>query len=353
MVKHEDKVRIYIGTYTKTGSKGIYTLTLDNSNGKLEDLKIAGELDNPTYITLDCKNNRLFAVAKEGSNGGVASFSINTETGELTFINSQVSPGSPACHVSMNNDKDYLFSANYHTGEVRSYSVNEGGVLSNPISVKLHEGSGPNKDRQEKAHVHFVELTPDEKNLFAVDLGIDKVVSYSVDNGSLVYDSDTTITLPAGAGPRHLTFHPSMNFAYLLSELSSEVFVLEKSADDNSYKIKQQISALPENFDGESIAAAIHLSPDGKFLYTSNRGHDSIAVFSVDSNSGEVELKAITPVGGKGPRDFDLDPTGKFIVAANQDTNNLTLFSIDRVTGLLTKLEQEISIPTPVCVKFL
>ncbi|KLT18510.1 lactonase family protein [Neobacillus vireti] len=341
----------FIGTYTKGESKGIYSFSLDTDEAKITDIKVAAQAENPTYLTISNDNRFLYSVAKEGETGGVAAFSIN-ESGELTAINRQMLDGSSPCHVSIDSKNNYLFSANYHKGEVVSHLISpENGSLQPAASVIKHEGRGPDS-RQEKPHTHYAGLTPDEKFLAAVDLGIDALITYAVnDDGSL--KKVKLLPLKAGSGPRHLTFHPNGKFAYLMTEFSSEVIVLNYHSENGHFTEKQYISTLPADFSENNQGSAIHISSDGRFIYAGNRGHNSIALFSVNQESGELSFIEHTSTEGDWPRDFALDPSEKFIVASNQESGNLVLFSRDTGTGKLTLILSDIMVPYPVCVKFL
>lgn len=341
----------YIGTYTKGDSKGIYSFTLNTNEGTIENVKVAAELENPTYVNISNDNRYLYSVVKEGENGGLAAFSIH-ENGELTSINRDVSPGSSPCHVSVDSQNRFVFGANYHKGLVESHLLNnEDGSILPAASIMIHEGSGPDP-RQEKPHTHYAGLTPDEKYLAVVELGIDALITYAV-------NSDGTLTkvkllpLKAGSGPRHLEFHPNGKIAYVMTEFSSEVIVLTYHEENGHFTEKQYISTLPEGFTENNQGSAIHISSDGRFVYAGNRGHNSIAIFSVNPESGELSFVEHVSTEGDWPRDFAIDPSEKFVVASNQESGNLVLYSRDEETGRLSLIQSDILVPYPVCVKFL
>lgn len=341
----------YIGTYTKGESKGIYSFTLNTAEGKITDIKAVAELENPTYLTLSKDQKYLFSVGKEGNSGGLASYII-TDNGELTTINNQLSAGSPPCHVSVDSKNRFVFSANYHKGTVESYLINpESGSIQPAASIIQHEGSGPDP-RQEKPHLHYAGLTPDEKYLAVIDLGTDTLTTYELDAEGKLTNANI-LPLKAGSGPRHLEFHPNGKIAYLMTEFSSEVIVLRYQPENGKFIEEQYISTLPEDFKENNQGSAIHLSNDGRFVYAGNRGHNSIAVFSVNEETGELHFLEHTSTEGDWPRDFEIDPSGKFIVASNQESSNLVLFERDENTGKLTLLQSDIQVPHPVCVKFL
>lgn len=351
MNRSNSKIKTYVGTYTTGEGKGIYSFELDLSNGMLDNVKLEAEMGNPTYLCIDRENKYLYSAIKTGNSGGVAAFSITPDTSELVNLNYSVSDENSPCHVSINNDADLLFSANYHQGLCKVHRISEDGSVLPEVSVTAHCGCGPNKERQEKAHIHFSSLTPDEKYLCVIDLGLDQMVTYTVNNGMLSRYKE--FKLKPGSGPRHMDFHPNGKYAYIVTELSSEVAVFDYSSETGDFKELQYISALPLDYKGENLGSAIHISPDGRYLYASNRGHDSIAIFSIDSNSGKVSTVAYTSTEGNHPRDFNLDPTGSYLIAANKDTNNIVCFSVDKATGKLSKKLSEIFIPNPVCIKFI
>jgi 6-phosphogluconolactonase len=341
----------YVGTYTKGDSEGIYTFTLDTDAAKITEVKIAAKLDNPTYLNISQTNRYLYSVVKEGDSGGIASFSINEE-GKLIPLNSQTSAGSAPCHVSLDSKNHFAFSANYHKGTVESYLINqENGTVNSPVSIIQHEGTGPDP-RQEKPHTHFAGVTPDEKYLAVVELGSDQLITYEIGEDGKLTETNKLAINP-GSGPRHLDFHPNKKFAYLMTEFSSEVIVLKYNQEDGSFTNIQSVSTLPDDFKENNQGSAIHLSADGRFVYAGNRGHNSIAVFQVNIETGELQFVERISSEGDWPRDFEIDPTGKFIVALNQESSNLVLYARDMVTGKLTLLQSDIGVPYPVCVKFL
>lgn len=339
----------YIGTYTKGNSEGIYKFSLDTEAKKLSEVTTAAKLDNPTYLTVTEDNQYLYAVVKQGDNGGLASFQINQETGNLEALNAVVTPGSPPCHVSVSSDRRVVFSSNYHKGTVESYLTNvESGSLNPALSIMQLEGSGPH-ERQEKPHTHYAGPTPDKKYVIAVDLGIDQVITYKVEDGNL--SEANRLTVNPGSGPRHIAFHPNGKTAYVMTEISSEVIVL--NYQDGAFEPVQYISTIPEDFTANNQGSAIHISADGRYVYAGNRGHDSIAVFSVNEETGELSLVEITSTEGNWPRDFVLDPSETFVVASNEHSGNLVLYARDIETGKLTVLQSDVLVPEPVCVKFL
>ncbi|WP_453992786.1 lactonase family protein [Bacillus nitroreducens] len=341
----------YVGTYTKGDSKGVYTFTLDIDEKKIQDVKLAATLENPTYVTVSQDNRFLYSVIKEGETGGVAAYEIDSQTGDLKALNSMVSDGASPCHVSVNKANTQVVTANYHKGTIELNSINsESGRIESIQSVVAHEGSGPH-ERQEKPHTHFSGFTPDEKYVVAVDLGIDQLITYEIQEEGL--KEVTRLSVKPGSGPRHIAFHPNGKHAYIMTELSNEVIALSYDSNNGSFTELQYISTIPGDFTDNSQGSAIHISKDGKFVYVSNRGHNSIAVFQVDETSGNLTLVERVSSGGDWPRDFVFDPTEKFLVGSNQESSNLVLYSRDSDTGKLTLLDSDITVPYPVCVKFL
>ncbi|WP_462411193.1 lactonase family protein [Neobacillus sp. Marseille-QA0830] len=341
----------FIGTYTKGESKGIYSFALNPAEKALTDIKAAATLENPTYLNISKDNRFLYSVAKQGEDGGVAAYSIQPG-GELKEINRVMAAGSPPCYVSVDSGNQYLFSANYHKGTVDSFSINqEDGSIQAAVSTMKHEGKGPDP-RQEKAHTHYANVTPDEKFIAVCELGTDALFTYKVGDDAKL-EKVNLLPLKAGSGPRHLTFHPNGQFAYLMTEFSSEVIVLDYHSENGHFTEKQYISTIPDDFKENNQGSAIHISSDGRFVYAGNRGHNSIALFSVDQTSGELTFVEHTSSEGDWPRDFSLDPSEKFIVASNQESNNIVLYARDEFSGRLTLIQSDIKVPSPVCVKFL
>ncbi|WP_102272992.1 lactonase family protein [Cytobacillus massiliigabonensis] len=336
----------YIGTYTKSESEGIYVFSLNTETGKITDIKLAAKLDNPTYLAISSDNQFVYSVVKEGEAGGVASFKILD--GDLKMLNKQMADGAPPCHVSIDLKTSAIFSANYHKGTVESFLVdNKDGSILPPSSVIKHQSQGGDKI----PHTHYAAPTPDEKYIITVDLGLDQMIIYDINEGIL--KEKNSVSVKPGSGPRHLVFHPNGNYVYIMTEFSSEVIVFTYESNTATLTHVQTISTIPGDFQENNQGSAIHISSDGRYIYAGNRGHNSIAVFGVIPESGELEFIEHASTEGNWPRDFALDPTENFIVASNQNSHNLVLFSRDKITGKLTLLQSDISVPEPVCVKFL
>ena len=337
----------FAGTYTRESSEGIYRFVLDAEAGKLEAAEVAAKVGSPTYLAISEDKRQLYSVAQQDGLGGVHAYEIVSDSGELHSVNEKLEEGAPPCHLDIQNG--VLVTGNYHKGTVDLFQAHRPSALALKGTVQ-HEGNGPH-ERQEKPHVHYTAQTPDGRYVIVADLGTDELVTYKIEGQALV--KVATLHVDPGSGPRHLAFHPDGKTAYLMTELSSEVIVLDYDADQGSFTEKQKIKAIPSDFNETNDASAIHITSDGKFVYTGNRGHNSIAVFQVDEETKELTLIEITSTGGNWPRDFVLDPSESFIVASNQKSGNLVLFARDQKTGKLTQLDSVVDVPEVVCVKFL
>lgn len=334
--------KIILGTYTRRVSEGIYTIDLDTEKKELSGLTLATKEVSPTYLAKS-KAENLYTVTTVDGLGGAGAYDSTYQ-----FLNAVTEEGAPLCYVAVDETRQLVYGANYHKGEVNVYRILDNGGIEAVESLYHQEETGPHKN-QDHAHVHYTDLTPDQR-LVVCDLGTDRVYTYDVaENGKLTLAA--TFVAEPGTGPRHLVFHPTQPIAYLFGELDSTVGVLAYQ-ENGSFEKLQKISTLPEDFTGENGGAAIRISNDGRFLYTSNRGHNSIAVFEISSN-GE-QLSAIQNISTEGdfPRDFALNSTNEFLVCANQNSDNLTLFTRDAQTGKLTLLQKDIYAPECVCVYF-
>lgn len=331
---------IYFGTYTKKESKGIYKAQFDPETGNLSDLELVAAEPNPTFIAFSEKGN-LYSVGAQDGKGGIASF-----TADFQPLNHVVEEGAPLCYVSVDDKRQLVYGANYHKGQVLVYKIEGDGQLS-LIDQDTHEGKGPHEN-QSSPHVHFADLTPDQY-LITCDLGTDSLHTYEVsDQGKLTLLRHYQ-TAP-GAGPRHLVFHPHHKIAYLINELNATIDVLFYDGM-GEFEHFQTVSTLPEDYDGQKWASAIKLSADGKFLYASNRAHNSIAVFEVIAD-GSLKLIEIVPTDGLNPRDFTLSPDQHYLIAAHQDSPNATVFKRDPETGRLSSLSHDFYVPEAVCTVF-
>ena len=348
----------YVGTYTGPHSKGIYAFRFDASTGELTPLGLMAESVNPSFLTIDPKGRFLYA-AKEISNyegqksGGVSALATDQQTGKLAFLNEVASRGAGPCYVTLDKTGRYVLVANYDGGSVGVFPVGQDGRLGAASAFVQHTGHGVNPQRQEGPHAHAIELSPDNRFAIAADLGLDELLVYRFDSsrGTLTPNNPPFAKVEPGAGPRHLAFHPSGKFLYVINEMGSSVTAF--SFDAGTLRNLGTVSTLPKEFKGNNDAAEIAVHPTGTFLYGSNRGHDSIAVFSIDPAAGTLTPVEYASTRGNTPRNFAIDPTGSYLLAANQDSNSVVAFRIDAKTGRLTPTGQVLEFPSPVCITFL
>ncbi len=348
---------VYFGTYTGPKSKGIYRSTFDPADGKLGAVELAGQLVNPSFLAVHPTRSLLYAAGEIGDFGGrkagvVSAFAIQPGSGKLTLLNQQSSRGPGPCHVSIDRSGRFVLVANYSGGSVACLPIQSYGRLGTATSIVQHHGSGPNRQRQEGPHAHQILTDPEGNFIFVPDLGLDKIMIYRLDRaqGTLLPGDPPSAATAPGAGPRHLAFLPDSRFAYAIDELDSTVTVFRYQAARGLLQLVQSVSTLPPDFLGRNNPAEVAVHPSGKFLYGSNRGHDSIAIFAVDAASGKLRPIGHEPTQGKTPRNFSIDPSGNYLLAANQDSDNVVVFRIDPATGLLHPTGQSLAVPSPVCI---
>lgn len=361
MYDHNEDRLVYVGTYTHKGiSEGIYIYRLDMATGALTLVGVAGGVQNPSFLALDPQHQYLYAVNEtmtfDGqSGGGLSAFAVDPQSGALTYINSQRTHGGAPCYVSVDQTGRYVYVANYMGGNAAAFPVRAGGGLDPASSVVQHTGSGVNPRRQEGPHAHSITLDPTNRFAFVADLGIDKVMVYRLDleGGTLPPHIPSSVEVEAGAGPRHMAFHPNGRYAYLIAEMGNTIIAYAYDAVQGTLDALQTVPALPENFAGQSTCADIHVAPSGKFLYGSNRGHDSIVIYAIDAETGLLTYVGHAPTLGKTPRNFAIDPTGAYLFAAHQDSDSIVTFRIDPESGKLAPTSQVTEVPMPVCVRIL
>ena len=348
---------VWIGTYTGPQSQGIYAFRFDDETGTLSPLGLAAETPSPSFLALHPNGKVLYAVNEThdgpGNSGMVTAFAIDPATGRLTKINEQPSRGADPCHLAVDATGQYLVVANYTGGNFVVFPLSEDGHLAAASSILTNRGAGPNHERQDGPHAHDVVFDAANRFLIAVDLGLDQLFVYRFDLalGSFTFGDPASARVPPGAGPRHFAFHPDGRHGYSINELNSTVTALEW---DPSGKLTADasVSTLPAGFTGENSTAEVEVDSRGRFLYGSNRGHDSIAVFRIHPVSGALTLIAHTLTRGKEPRHFALDPTGRWLVAGNQNSNTLAVFRVDQTGGTLSPVGDLVSVGSPVCVLF-
>lgn len=351
---------VYVGTYSKASDDGIFTFRQDPDTGDLELLSSIGGVENPSFLSLDPRGRFLCAVAEinefEGSPSGcVASFAVDAATGALSALNAQSTVGTGPCHISIDATSRYALVANYAGGSVAALPIGKDGSLSPASAFVQHEGSSVNERRQEGPHAHSFNLSPDNRFAFAPDLGLDRILIYELlqETGALVPAAQPWVEVTPGHGPRHMAFHPSGKFAYVITEIGNTVTAFDYDAATGGLAAIQDISTLPAGHTEVSHTADIHVHPSGRFLYGSNRGHDSIAIFAVDGVTGQLSPLGFESVGGENPRNFAVDPTGAFLYAANGNTDNIVAFRIDPDSGQLQATGHVTEVPKPVCIKML
>ena len=356
----QQELLLYVGTYTKGESEGIYLYRLNLASGELHHAATTGGVVNPSYLVIEPRRRFLYAVNEVTEfagkpSGAVSAFSINRKTGALRFINQQPSLGGAPCYLSVDEGSRFVLVANYVGGNVAVLPIQRDGSLGRATDASQYQGSGLNPERQEGPHAHCILLDRANRYAYACDLGTDKIMIHRFDSkrGKLKANIVPWVQVKPGAGPRHLAFHPGGRYVYVLNELSWTITAFIYDGKQGTLRETQTVATLPEDFAGTNTSADIHLSPSGKFLYASNRGHDSIAVFAVDEATGKLVFVERVPTGGKTPRNFAIDPTGKFLLAANQDSNTVVTFHLDAATGRLTPTGHVAKVPSPVCLKLI
>lgn len=353
-------LRVYVGTYTGPKSKGIYLYRFDLKTGALSASGLAAETDNPAFLAAGPSGDRLYAANEISKfrgepSGAVSAFSISPHTGMLTLLNQQPSGGVGPCYVSIDPQGRNALVANYTNGSVAVLPIETDGRLSPPAAIEQHAGSGPNRQRQENPHAHSI--APDLTGRFALsaDLGTDRLYLYRFEpkKSALTPGDPPAANLTPGAGPRHFALHPTGRYVYVINELNSTVTALASDFNQGSLREIQTLSTLPEGFKDVNYPADLHVHPGGKFLYGSNRGHDSIAIFSIDPHTGRLALVGHEPTRGQWPRNFAIDPTGEWLIAANQKSDSLAVFGINTRTGRLTPTGELVEAPAPTCVLFM
>lgn len=351
----------YVGTYTtKTKSKGIYAFRFDAQKGELQEIGVAAETTDPSFLVVHPNGQFLYAVNEVGdfnggNTGGVSAFSIDPKTAKLTLLNQVPSRGAGPCYISLDKTNAFALVANYDSGNIASFPVMTDGTLRTASGFVQHSGSGPDKGRQEGPHAHWIGTSPDNRFALVADLGLDEVIVYGFDSstGTFMPSNNGFAKVNPGAGPRHVAFSPNGKFVYVLTEMESSVTAFSYNAKSGTLAKLQTLSALPPHYSGRKEAAEIAVHPSGKFLYTSNRGHDSIAIFAIDEKKGTLRSLGQVLTGGKTPRHFAIDPTGTYLLAENQESNSIVIFHIDPETGGLTPTGHSVEVPSPVCITFL
>jgi 6-phosphogluconolactonase len=356
--KRAGELLVYVGTYTTGKSEGIYLYRLNLSSGELKHVATTKGVVNPSFLTLAPSRRYLYAVNEVGEfagkkSGAVSSFAVDQRTGELRLLNQQPSLGADPCYVDVDAGGKFVLIANYTGGNVTVFPVQTDGSLGAATDMKQDVGSSVNRERQKGPHAHFIMLDSTNRFAYSCDLGTDKIMIFRFDarNGKLLPGAPQWVRVKPGAGPRHLAFHPSGKYVFVLNELHSTVTAFARDQGKGRLKELQTLTTLPKDFTGENTSADIHVSPNGRFVYCSNRGHDSIAGFGINPRGG------LSPIGheftrGMTPRNFAIDPAGAFLLVANQKSDNIVVFRLEQNTGRLSSANQVVEVPSPVCLKF-
>jgi 6-phosphogluconolactonase len=351
--------KLFVGTYTNGKSEGIYRCLFNVDSGELTVECVTKGVTNPSFLAVDRNRNRLFCVNEtaefDGKPGGaVSAFALNPESGDLSLLNSSSTHGADPCYVTRDSSGRFVLVANYTGGSLAVLPIRTNGSLGEATDVVQHRGSSV-KPRQQGPHAHSVVLDPSGRYAYAADLGLDKVMIYRFDvqQGKLLPATSAWALLKPGAGPRHLAFSPDGSRVYVVNELDSTLTAFSVDGSTGSLQLRQTLSTVPSGYSGENFPADIHIARSGRFVYASNRGHDSIAVFAVDTKNGEISLVQNEPTGGKWPRNFTIDPTGRYLLAANQRSDNITVLEIHPESGTLVPNGHVAEVPSPVCLKFL
>ena len=354
---------LYIGTYTRWEAhvdghgEGIYVYRFDPATGRLQHQSTFTDVINPSFLAIEPQGKTLYAVneltREEEDSGTVSAFAIDPATGDLAFLNNQRTDGLAPAYVSIDPTGQYAFVANYASGTIAVLPVQPNGELRPASDVQQHHGSGPDP-RQDGPHAHSILPDPNGRFILSADLGTDQILLYGFDasQGRLLPHDPAAYAVAPGSGPRHLAFHPRCQVLYAITECSSQIYVLDYDANKGALAPRQTLTTVPEGYDGFSAGADIHLSSDGKFLYASIRGQNTIAVYAVDDATGELTFVASASTQGETPRNFAIDPTGRYLLAANQDSDSVVVFRIDQGNGTLTPTGESYSIPSPVCLRF-
>jgi 6-phosphogluconolactonase len=344
------------GTYTTGKSEGIYVYQFNSNDGSVKAVSSV-KISNPSFVAVSADEKFVYSVeenaANKGLGGEITAFSFDKKTGRLSLLNRQSSGGDHPCYVSADKTGKWVAAGNYTGGSLSILPVMANGSLGVATTIIKHEGSGPSKPRQNSPHVHCTFFSPDNRFLFVPDLGIDKVMIYAFDEttGKLTAAKQPFAESVPGSGPRHICFHPSNKYAYLIQELTGTVTAFKYK--NGKLKSRQIISSMPATDTSFAGSADIHVSPDGKFLYASNRGEsNTIAIFSINQKNGKLSLAGHQSTLGKTPRNFNFDPTGNFLLVANQNSDAIVIFKVDKQTGLLTDTNNRIDVGKPVCLKW-
>ncbi|MBD2869760.1 lactonase family protein [Paenibacillus arenilitoris] len=353
MANEGQRLLVFVGSYAEAEENGVYAYAFDEELGTLTLLDQYAGIKNPTFLNVDADRNRLYAICEtlspEGQRiGAAASFAIDPASGTISLLNRQHTTDGTTCHIQRDAESRYLTVTSYGGGMIGLSRIAEDGSIGEVLDVRQHEGRSVHPERQDRPHPHSSLYSPDGNYLYVQDLGLDRIVTYAVRDGKLERLGETE--LHPGAGPRHLSFHPNGRYAYVINEVDSTITAFTYDAASGRLDALGTVSTLPAEFEGENTCAEIAVSKDGKFVYGSNRGHDSIVVYAVDEKNGTLNYVQHASVEGGHPRHFALTPSGRYLLAANRDTNNIAAFAVDRDSGELRYTGKSTTVSKPVCV---
>ena len=355
MAENGNRLLAFVGSYADAAGNGVYVYEVNEKTGGLKLLDQVSGLQNPTFLNLDADRRILYAIAEKASEqgqrmGAAVAFAINPAEGTLSELNRAVTTDTQTCHIQRDSQSRYLVVTSYSGGKVGLIGLQENGLVGELLDVKQHEGKSVH-ERQDQPHPHSAFFSPDEQFVLIPDLGLDRVRVYRLNRADSRLDFHADAALHPGAGPRHLAFHPNGKFAYVINELDSTISSFRYDAEAGTLSHVQTVSTVPADFEGENWCAEIQVSADGKFVYGSNRGHDSIVVLAANADSGELSVVQHISTEGQHPRHFSLSPDGSLLIAANRDTDNIAVFRVDRETGTLSFTGQTVKASKPVCVR--
>lgn len=355
----QTKEYMYVGTYNEKDQPGIFVFSFDRKDGRMTLVQQIGGMVAPSYLEVNHNGTHLYSVNRNSviagkKWGSVSAYKINRKDGTLTHLNDQPAFGAESCHISLDSKSRLVFVSNYSTGNLSVFPIREDGSLDGLSGSVQHNGSSLDQSRQKGPHVHQSVVSGDDQYLFVCDLGIDKVKVYSIDyqNKNLIPLSGSDGIVDKGSGPRHFTLDEDQSYGYVINEMASTVTAF-RLGDSAQLTPIQTLSTTPSEYDGTNYCADIHIEPGGKFLFGSNRGHNSLAIFQIDRESGTLKEAGHQSTYGEWPRNFLIDPEGEYVFVANQNTDNITFFRLNGNTGQLTKVDFEASVPKPVCLKIL
>jgi 6-phosphogluconolactonase len=349
---------VYVGTYTTGKSEGIYLYRLNLTSGELTHAGTTKGVVNPSFLTLAPNRRYLYAVNEVDDfagrkSGAVSAFAVDQKTGDLRLLNQQASLGANPCYVEVDASGKFVLIANYTGGNVAVFPIQSDGSLGESTDMKQYQGASVNRERQEGPHAHSIRLDPTNRFAYSCDLGTDKIMSFRFDarSGKLFAGEPPWVQVKPGAGPRHLAFDHAGRYVFALNEMHSTVTAFARDSEKGSLRELQTITTLPKDFAGANTGADVHVSPNGQFLFCSNRGHDSIAIFRIDPRKGLLTAIGHEPTRGLTPRNFAVDPTGAFLLVANQKSDSIVVFRLNQTTGRPSATGQLVQVPAPVCLK--